>query len=203
MIAGLPRRAVIAILAAIPALAVLFAVLTRVMPPLAGYALALAGYWVLFLVPMLAWLSWPRVTWRWPTAPLVALQAVLLLGVGWAAIQAFPGGLTAATMALVVLAALLNGTLEEAFWRGALLRGVETARVHVAAWALFVGWHLALLTQAGVEVTGGAAGLLGGAAFAGAIWSWARWQTGTIGFGVAGHIALNLLAFTELAAKNL
>ncbi|MEJ8561489.1 CPBP family glutamic-type intramembrane protease [Yoonia sp. GPGPB17] len=104
---------------------------------------------------------------------------------------------------VIALGALMNGTLEEVFWRGTVLLDDATPAQQIGQLGLFTGWHVALLFATGVVVTGGAAGVLGGAAIGGALWTLARVQTGSIGFGAICHVALNLVAFTELATHNL
>jgi len=193
-------------LVAIPLLAAVFYGLTRMLAPMTGYALGLGLYWAL-LATALAWRcdaatlrGWLVV--RWPGAwvgTLCVLAPAILLGVGALALYEVP--LAAAVLALVVLGAVLNGTLEELFWRGAILPR-PGLRAAIAAVVLFTGWHLALLAAQGVTVAGGPMVLLGGAAALGIIWMAARLRSGTPGIGILSHVALNLGAFAELAARN-
>ena len=184
-----------------------FATLTRVLSPLLGYLAALGVYWFVVLTPLLIWhrhrlvgliaFRWPS---RWPLAQHVVLfTAVAVVGV--LAVTTSPIPIWIVT--LIVLAAITNGTLEEFFWRGVMLPANASFATALSVLALFVGWHIALLFAVGVTVTGGAAGLLGGAAIGGALWTWARLDTGKIGFCVASHVGLNLFAFSELCVRNL
>lgn len=189
----------------VPAFAVAFYVLTRTMTPIWGYFAALAVYWVALIVLITRY--WgsarPDLSFRLPNPWVYGVQLVMLLGVAVAAglaISQQPAVL--AFVPLIAVIAVMNGTLEEVFWRGVLLPD-PTKHDAAVALALFVGWHLALLAATGVQVTGGALGLLGGAFFGGLLWTLARLQTGKVGFGIGAHVLLNLFAFTELTAHNL
>ncbi|MDX8347040.1 CPBP family intramembrane glutamic endopeptidase [Cognatiyoonia sp. IB215446] len=200
------RAAAGAVAAAIPFLAIVFYVATRAMPPLAGYLFGLAVYWFMVLTPLILWRCGFRAVRHelaWPHFVLIMLNVIPIGGV---AVAAFIGWhnhpLNAAVLGAVVAAALINGTLEEVFWRGTLLRNAQHLASYLSQIALFVSWHIALLFAGGVVVTGGALGLFGGALIGGILWTWARVQTGSIGFGILCHIGLNLFAFTELATNN-
>ncbi|MDX8351734.1 type II CAAX prenyl endopeptidase Rce1 family protein [Cognatiyoonia sp. IB215182] len=200
------RAAAGAVAAAIPVLAIVFYLATRAMPPLAGYLFGLTVYWFVVLTPLILWrggFSAVRYDLVWPHPGLVMLNVLPICGV---AVAAFIGWhnhpLNAAVLGAVVASALINGTLEEVFWRGTLLRNAQQLGSYLLQIALFVSWHTALLFAGGVVVTGGALGLLGGALIGGILWTWARVQIGSIGFGILCHIGLNLFAFTELATNN-
>ncbi|MEM9786734.1 MAG: CPBP family glutamic-type intramembrane protease [Pseudomonadota bacterium] len=200
------RHAALAVLAAIPVLAAVFYYATRLMPPLQGYLFGLGIYWFCVLTPLIIWRGgFGNVRYRLilPQPWLLALNAALILGVCIAAVV----GLQTTPLPLFILtavacAAVINGSLEEIFWRGKLLSDDADRTALSLQLILFVGWHVALLFAGGVVVTGGALGLLGGAAIGGLLWTWARVQTGSVGFNILCHVGLNLFAFTELATNN-
>lgn len=201
------RALAVAILVAIPALAVVAATLTGILPPLAGYATTLAVYWGLLVALTLWRLDAARlralVSYRHPGPAVLALCILPVLGTAAAALVALASeGFPPAWLVLAAaLWALMNGTIEEVFWRGALLPRPAGAAPWIAL-ALFTGWHLSLLAARGVDVTGGALGLLGGAAILGAVFTVARLRSGGVTLGAATHIGVNLFAFTELAVRN-
>ena len=201
------RPGAIAILAAIPVLALAFYVSTRIMPPFWGYGAALAFYWICVLLPLILWrggFAKARFAITRPAPWLTALNIIPIIVVaGVAAFALSQNILPAYVLSAVAIAALTNGTLEEVFWRGTLLQDDATPRGQIGQIILFTGWHIALLFAGGVVVTGGALALLGGAAAFGVLWTLARMQTGAIGFGILCHISLNLFAFTELATHNI
>lgn len=194
-------------LCAAPVLALIFYGLTRMMLPLWGYGIGLCVYW-LGLAGVLLWRHSPGTLrhWMrplWPGWPLAALCALPVVATGIAAIIA----LQATPIPLPVFfaigcAAVVNGTAEELFWRRAILPNPGPV-ANAGAVALFTGWHLCLLTAAGITITGGGGALLAGAAILGTIWMATRLRTGTVGTGVLSHIAVNAFAFTELVARNL
>lgn len=200
------RHAAWAVMAAMPPLAIVFYVATRMLTPMAGYVLGLAVYWFCVLIPLILWRGgFRRINYRLvlPERLQIVLNAVLILGVGGAAFVALQDRpLPFWILGIVLCASIINGTLEETFWRGTLLKDNASLGLLALQLGMFTSWHLALLFAHGIALTGGAAALLGGAAAGGALWTWSRAQTGSIGFGVRCHVILNLFAFTELAANN-
>jgi len=194
-------------LIAIPFLGLMFYGLTRIMPPLAGYALGNILYWLGLLTLLLArhspatMLDWLHPRWPGPTIATLLALPVAILSVG--ALLALREAPVAPLILLgLAMGALCNGTLEELFWRRAILPKPDRNAI-ILGWALFTGWHLALLTAAGVSITGGPLTLMAGAAILGAVWMASRLRTGTVGVGAMSHICVNFLAYSELAATNL
>lgn len=195
------------VLWAMPLLALVFYATTRVTVPLWGFGIGLCVYWAglaLILTYRFGWIilrTWLRPV--WPGWPLAALCLGPVLGTGVAAGLAWQ--VTDISLGIVIAicaGAVVNGTLEELFWRRAILPKPGLA-ANAGAVALFTGWHLCLLAAAGITITGGPLALLGGAAILGTIWMAARLRTGTVGAGVLSHVAVNAFAFSELAARNL
>lgn len=199
------RRLLLWIVAAVPMLAVIFYSLTRSLEPLIGYALGLGCYWLFLAV--LIWrytTEQQRSIWlvvespgRWLT--FLCILPVFVTGiVGMASLDLVPPGL----LLPIAFAAILNATLEETFWRGAIIPRPDDRTAAIAV-ILFAGWHVALLAAGGIVLTGGPAVLLVGAAILGSIWMAARRRTGTLGAGILSHAAVNLFAFITLVAANL
>lgn len=203
------RRLALAALGAIPALALAVHLLTGMFHPLLGYGLALAGYWV-FLAVMLLRFTTPAqrsglLVARSPGRGIGVLLVLPVLGIGLLGMAALNSGMLPTWLILVIaLAAILNGVLEELFWRGAILRDPEPdTRSILLSLSLFTVLHLALVPAQGISVTGGPAVMVLGAGALGAIWMAARLATGTVGASVLSHAAVNLFAFLDLAARNL
>lgn len=201
------RRLALAAVAAIPLLALGFFLFTTWLPPLAGYLAGGVLYWGL-LALALGLTSRSRhvpMALRWPGWPLASLAAAFAAGTAFAGFSgATVYGLPGWALAACIACAVINGTLEEVFWRGALLPAARPGlRVLGLALGLFVAWHLALLTARGITLTGGAAGLLLGAAAFGALATALRVRTGSAGAPALAHVLFNIGAFSELAARNL
>ncbi len=203
------RGAALGVALAIPFFCAAFFGLTRLLDPLTGYALALCLYWFCVLTPLMLWhRDGPRMRTmarpRWPGAALAALSAAVVALAAAAAFFALAiGAPPPLLLALALGAALVNGTLEEAFWRGTLLPAPDPGpRAALAALGLFVGWHVAPAFASGIEVTGGPAGLLAGAAVLGALALALRLRTGGWGAPALLHVGFNLFAFVEMAARN-
>ncbi|MGR3662097.1 MAG: lysostaphin resistance A-like protein [Paracoccaceae bacterium] len=99
--------------------------------------------------------------------------------------------------------ALVNGTMEELFWRHALLDDTTNKSQMVLAVLFFGAWHLVMLFAKGITLEGGPLALVGSGFVLGALWMWARLRSGGPLAGVYSHIVMNFFAFSQLAALNL
>lgn len=200
------RRLALGALAGMPVLFAVLLGLTAVLPPLLGWGLGLLCYWAGLGVALwrfadrdiLAELSVARPPGRLITLflalPVIVLGFTTLRLLGQAPLP--PHILLAAA-----LGAIANGTLEELFWRGAMLPR-PTPGAAAAALGLFTLFHLAWLGAQGLDTgVGPVVPLL--AAFAlGGVWTAARLASGTVGAAVLSHAAFNLFAFATVAARN-
>jgi membrane protease YdiL (CAAX protease family) len=164
-----------------------------------------SGCWSLALLgaPRSEWISLYRtplnrrplelaLSWLPPAATCV----VLLLGSA--------PDLSATALLLVVGVALINGSTEEMFWRGAFVaafpRSLQLAYVYPAV--LFTVLHFAFLFVPGIDYTGGPLALIGGAAAMGLGWGWVVWRTGDLRSVMAAHVLTNAFAFQVLSFNN-
>jgi membrane protease YdiL (CAAX protease family) len=192
-------------LAAIPVLALAFRFLTGAFVPLWGYALGLCLYWA-FLATTLALSTTPADRAQMLTARpagrvitgLCILPVFVMGMVGMGSLGALPSILLVG----IAVAAIVNGFLEELFWRGALVPDPTPPQAALAV-LLFTSWHVALLFAHDITLMGGPFTLLLGAAFLGTIWMAARLHTGSVGLSALSHAGVNLFAFILLAADNL
>jgi energy-converting hydrogenase Eha subunit A len=200
------RRLALGALLAVPILYLLGLGLSAGLGPLPGAGVTLLIYWAglgLALArtqdPYLLRELLVAVRPSWPVTAMLALP-VLVLG----AITLRLLGAAALPPHLVVaaaLAALLHGTLEELFWRGALLPRLAPS---AAAGALGLYWlfHLswlglaAALPEAGPLVLALAPLALGG------VWTAARLETGVLGASVLGHVGSALFLFVAALAEG-
>ncbi|WP_199262097.1 CPBP family glutamic-type intramembrane protease [Paracoccus binzhouensis] len=192
------RRLALAALLAISALAGLFRLLGQGgLRPLDGYLVGLAVYWALLALALRRCGGWslrPRRPSPPVTLALVALVAAAALWSGDA-----PARLSPHVLAAVALAALLNGTLEEGFWRGALIPRPGLG-AQVLAVALFVLWHLAPAMGAARLSGQDPASMIAGAALIAPFLMAARLSSGTAGAGAVAHALVNFFVFAGLAA---
>ncbi|MDS9467166.1 CPBP family glutamic-type intramembrane protease [Paracoccus sp. MBLB3053] len=185
----------------IPFLALLFWVLTRSFSPVTGYFLGLCIYWMLLAVGILLHPRWSMKP-RWP-AHWAVLAFALLIGLAFFATSRHMSVLSPHVAFLVLCSALLNGTLEEAFWRGALVPdlGAGDWRRALMPLGLFTLWHIA--PAAGVRdlsLPGGSMGMLVAAAIFGVAAMAARLSSGTAGASAIGHVLVNLSTFWAIAS---
>lgn len=183
----------------IPALAGLFHLLGQsALRPLTGYLLGMAVYWALLALALVRCGGWSLR----PRAPGLPVTLALVALVG-AAAWAWGGTLAALSppvLVVVACAAALNGTLEEAFWRGALIPD-PGPWAQIGAGLLFLTWHLAPASGALPGGQDGARLLLGAALIVPPMMA-ARLASGTAGAGAVAHALVNLLAFSALAAGH-
>ncbi|MGI9478683.1 MAG: CPBP family glutamic-type intramembrane protease [Hyphomicrobiaceae bacterium] len=189
-------------------MALLVAPLTSMLGPLRGYLAVFAIYWIGFCLPVaLTFGRGPEtvsLTLSSPTRPWVPIVA---LGLPVAA--AFGGGLFSLDtfpypiVALALLAAAINGPMEELAWRRSF-RANSGGRLSFELFGLvlFVLWHVPLLRSAGIAFEGGAVGLIGGAAAVGAIWMLMVRATHSVGWAMVSHALLNAAVFVPHFVDN-
>ena len=100
--------------------------------------------------------------------------------------------------------ALINGTLEELFWRFTFHQVFEEKMLfaYVIPTVIFTSWHIALTFANGMSYHGGALALVGGAGVMGTIWGLVMYRTRNIKVLIAAHVCTNFCAFSQLIAQN-
>ncbi len=105
---------------------------------------------------------------------------------------------------VVVFIAVVNGIVEEVYWRGLFLKEFSKSIVF-GFWipSIFFGaWHVSLWFLKGIVYHGGFGALVGGAFIMGLIWSWSSRKLQQIRFGIYAHVLVNIFAFTGLFVDN-
>lgn len=105
---------------------------------------------------------------------------------------------------ITLIYAILNGTLEELFWRLTFNKIFEKNiwGAYVIPTIIFSCWHSALLFAKGISYHGGALALVGGAAMMGVIWGFVMFKTRNIKVIIYAHILTNFFAFSQLIYIN-
>jgi membrane protease YdiL (CAAX protease family) len=173
---------------------------------LTAWAVTLLLYWAVLGGSLLAWADrdW-LAEWlaaRSPgrlasvllAAPVILLGAMTLRLLGQ---DPLPPHLVIAA----ALAAVTNATLEELFWRGALIPE-PTPRSAALALGLFVLAHVIWLGVLGLDFGGPPVAALAGALAMGGVWTASRLLSGTVGAGVLSHAGFNLFAFLQVLALS-
>lgn len=193
-----------AMLAIVPAL-------TQALGGHAGYLASLVIYWLGFCLPVIAIHVWrqrgPRLfseklAWRdWWVPGLLVLQMGLI---GLVAVVPNTSMLTTHGAMLAAVIGLLNGSLEEAAWRGGFMtRFADRPRLGLwLGWLLFTAWHIPLALSHGIVFDGGWVALLGGAAALGLLWNWIAWRTGSVFWVSIAHVLTNVLTFWVFFDRN-
>jgi membrane protease YdiL (CAAX protease family) len=112
--------------------------------------------------------------------------------------------LTFSTGVLLVLTAVINGSVEELYWRGLYLVEYpsDTRTGFIFSWLLFGAWHISLWFSRGVIFADGFFALVGGAFGLGLLWTWSARSSGNLRTVIPAHILTNLFAFTALFVDN-
>ena len=191
---------------------IVFSVIGRTAPPFTAFALAMLVYWAyLAAVTTVVVIKDRSLAVRLRAllapskAPLFgALAFVPVLGAFVVAFLPIVSELRATTFLVAGAVGVVNGALEEIYWRGVTLASVEGrdkwARYVVAA-TLFTIFHFAFL-RLGLDYRGGALALVGGAGIMGALWTIVAVKTASVRPGIVAHQLVNALAFSSLFTTN-
>ena len=178
-----------------------------------GYVTGLAGYWLYCLV--IAWLvtsgnmDTVKSLWRNQNSgkyvKWISLAAFIpVLGLFFVSFLPNASQLTLSTGILLFVVVLLNGSIEELYWRGLyLLEYPDNTRIgFLFSWLLFGAWHISLWFAKGVIYKDGFLALVGGAYGLGLLWTWVARSNGNLKAVTPSHILVNLFAFTALFVEN-
>jgi membrane protease YdiL (CAAX protease family) len=200
------RRLALGALVAIPVLYALLAGLTSALGPLGGWALGLLAYWAGLglalgtfadrdrLAELLVARAPGRLVTLFLALPVIAYGATVLRLLGQ---EPLPPTILMA----VALGAVANATLEELFWRGALLPR-PTPGAAALALGLFALFHLAWLGARGLDTGAGPLAPVLAALALGGVWTASRLLSGTVGAAILSHTGFNLFAFSAIAART-
>jgi CAAX protease family protein len=105
---------------------------------------------------------------------------------------------------LLIIMVLLNGSIEELYWRGLyLLEYPNNPRIgFLLSWLLFGAWHISLWFARGIIYKDGFLALIGGSYGLGLIWTWVARSNKNLRAVIPAHILTNLFAFTALFVDN-
>jgi hypothetical protein len=99
---------------------------------------------------------------------------------------------------------IVNGTIEEIYWRGLYLRVFKENHyfILIVSPLLFALMHGSFLAIKGMAYHGGVSALVGGALFMGLLWSFVSFKLNSIRYCIVGHVLVNVFAFTGLFVEN-
>jgi len=189
-----------------------FYFLPPILGPKWGYVTGFALYWICAILVSFQLGGFKSHKWnmlfsikKGEASPVISAAAfVPVLGVFFVSFMPNISKLTVSAGLLLVLMAVINGFVEEFFWRGMYLLEFKKSVVIglVAAPLLFAAYHIALRYIKGITYQGGFFALVGGAYIMGLLWSWVSRKTGTILPVTIAHILVNIFAFTGLFVEN-
>jgi len=196
----------------LPIMLVWFQITTTTLGSKWGYIIGLVGYWFycLFTAWLMAGFDWNYLSNAWKNfnenryASWVFIAAFIpVVPTIFFFIPIIPK-LTLATAVLAIFTSVVNGPIEEFYWRGLYL-----LEFHHDKWIgfflstlLFGAWHFAVWFAKGVHYEGGILPLVGGAYILGILWAWVTRSTGNFRAAAFAHVLVNLFALSGLFARN-
>jgi uncharacterized protein len=180
-----------------------------------GYIIGLVGYWFycLFTAWLMAGFDWNYFRSAWNTFSKNKSAKWIFLAAFIPVIPTFfisflygpiVSRLTFATATLVIFTSIVNGPIEEFYWRGLyLLEYRDNKWIGLFLSTLLFGlWHFAVWFAKGVHYNGGVLPLVGGAYFLGLLWAWVTRSTGNFRAAAFAHTLVNLFALAGLFVDN-
>ena len=191
---------------------IVFSAIGRSTPPLTAFAVAMLVYWAYLASITTAVVLKDRTLAERLRALLGpskspgfgALAFVPIGGAFFVAFLPIVRELHATTFVAAAVIGVVNGALEEIYWRGVTLASIESRNKwirYVAAATLFTVFHFAFL-QLGLDYQGGALALVGGAGVMGALWTFVAVKTESVRPTIVAHQLVNALAFSSLFTNN-
>jgi membrane protease YdiL (CAAX protease family) len=207
------RALLISSVVLLPFTFLLFQFTTQLLGAKWGYITGFLGYWSYCLLtvwylsgPDLEYFKcmwYPRRSGKY--VKWIALAAFLpALGTFFVSFLPNAPLLTFSTAILLVLTAVINGSIEELYWRGLYLVEYpnDTRIGFIFSWLLFGAWHISLWFARGITYEDGFLALVGGAFGLGLLWTWSARTSGNLRTVIPAHILTNLFAFTALFVDN-
>ncbi|MFD2514857.1 CPBP family intramembrane glutamic endopeptidase [Pontibacter locisalis] len=187
-----------------------FYFLPQLLDKTAGYLTAFAIYWVFCLLHGLRLKSGAMAKlYTWPEMGKQNLLLVLLcfmpvMGAFSAAFLVAYPYLDLSIYFILAAAALVNGFIEEFYWRGAFISRYKQNFffAFLVPTALFGFWHISVYAAYGIAYQGGFWPLVGGAFFMGIIWGYTAFKQQRVLVPTIAHILANFFAFSNLIAEN-
>lgn len=207
------RILIISSVVLLPFTFVLFQLTTLWLGPKWGYITGFLGYWAYCLVT--AWLlsgsDWDYFKRMWipqrggKYAKWINVVAFLpVFGLFFFSFLPTVSKLTLSAGMLLIFTVVMNGAIEELYWRGLyLLEYPNDTRIgFLLSLLLFGAWHISLWFARGIVYKDGFLALVGGAYGLGLIWTWVARSNGNLRVVIPSHMLVNLFALTALFVDN-
>jgi uncharacterized protein len=210
---GKRRTVLLAPLVLIASMYMVFEVDVAWLGPTRGYMAAFALYWIAWGFALPIWLLGldgfvdlfaPGKGNRWGLPSMTALPllaAPALFGFLFVFPTSFPAADTRVLLAIAGYA-IVNGVLEEAFWRGLFVRAFPNDRLYGVLYPAlaFALWQLVPMTKSPSAIPAGAAAVVGTGLITGLLFGWVAWRTGSVRWTAMAHSAMNLSGIGALVA---
>ncbi|MGD9200966.1 MAG: CPBP family glutamic-type intramembrane protease [Chitinispirillia bacterium] len=195
-----------------PVMSLLFLSLTRVLGPKTGYFTGFAVYWIYCIIIFILLINKRvgqfnhiyRIHLNTGKNILVSVLAFLpVFAVFYIQFLPVISSITTAVFILAMVNAILNGIVEELYWRGLYLVEYRN-NIYIGLWLsvfLFGAWHISMYLIEDIYF-GGFGPLVGGALLMGLLWSFISRTQNSIFMPTAAHILVNFFAFTGLYLEN-
>jgi len=194
----------------LPVMMLIFFITTELFGAINGYLVGLTIYWcycaifILILSDKSQFLKIFRLRLN-SKRELMYYSLAFFPIIGVAYVNFFPylKQITFQIFLLVAITSIINGVIEEIYWRGLYLIEFE-ANTIIGLWLstfLFSTWHISIYFISNINF-GGFIPLVFGAAFMGLVWAYCSRKLQSIMPVIIAHILVNIFAFTGLYIKN-
>lgn len=197
----------------LPFVFLLFQVTSRTLSPKWGFTAGFLGYWLYCLLTV--WLisssdlNYLKGVWNQRRenkhAKLIGfILAFVVIACFFVGIVPVAAKLTLSAGALALILSIVNGPVEELYWRGLyLLEYRDNKRIGFVLSALLFGtWHFSLWFARGMIYKEGAFVVVGVPYLLGLLWTWTARSNGNIRAAVLTHILIDIFALTRLFVQN-
>lgn len=182
-------------------------IVTNAFSPLIGYVAVLVIYWVCFCIPTAVVFgrgpAYVSIGLRAAEPWIIVLALAVPTGVFFLANPARSFPWEPDILAIAVACALINGPLEELAWRRSFRANSNNSLPYeLFGLGLFTLWHVPLYFSKGISFDHGAVGLVGGALFLGALWTFMTRAGNSVGWPALSHALVNMATFPPFFAAN-
>ncbi len=187
----------------------LFPMLTEQLGKATGFVVSNLAYWLFCVIPAVVIFKGTRKLKEMYTLNfskhkiytfLAFLPAVVTAMVSFVPIIGKAGIVTVLT---AVPIAIVNGTVEELFWRGTYNKAFgRFVFAFLYPTIMFTAWHVALTFSKGIEYKGGDFILLAGAAITGILYGLTCYKTKSLGIITLSHILTNFFGYCGMLYDN-
>lgn len=191
---------------------IVFYILTKFFGKTTGYLLGFILYWIFCFMITIIMLNKKTIKKLIHPQKILNIKSLIitlfsLIPVFLTFFITFVNSLKSTTfsiISIVIIIAIINGLIEELFWRGTFIKVFKKKFFQAYIYPLFFFgiWHITLALMPEIHYQGGVLALVGGSFIMGAIWGWVAYKQESVFITIISHILVNIFTFTGLVIDN-